>query len=274
MTNQGTGLRKRISKEILVGRIEQGKRLAQIVVTMKDEVGATASVNALTAGLNVDIHQSETYSLPEGHVAIYNAFVVFNDMKISLNRLAKTLEDSPFVLKVQAYEGGDGVVFDEISFPVNWQGRRVVILSQQATARMFDAIRSILGSGGDVLLYQQGSSYGKDLAEFFITRLGRDYLQRNYDYGMHLLAATGWGIPEWDASEGGFPNIMVKLSSCFECEGVTSQREVCSFMRGFLTGVFGTIAGQTVHCEESKCIAKGDPNCEFELHSGHNTLTR
>ena len=256
-----------------MGRIEQDRRLAQIVVTMKDEVGATASVNALTASLNVDIRQSETYSLPDGHSAIYNAFVVFNDKGVSLEQLVKLLEVSHFVLQVQAFEGRDGAIFDEISFPVNWQGRRVVILSQQATTRMFDAIRSVLGSGGDVLLYQQGSIYGKDLAEFFVNSLGRDFLQHNYDYGLHLLAATGWGIPELNGSQEVFPTITVRLSSCFECEGVASEREICSFMRGFLTGAFGTIAGQVVRCEETSCIAKGDSHCKFELHSGRSTPT-
>jgi predicted hydrocarbon binding protein len=274
MVNQETDTKKMLSKEILVGRIESGKRLAQIVVTMKDEIGAVASVNALTASLRVDIRQSASYSLPDGSSAIYNAFVVINDTKVTLDLLVKRLEESPFVLEVQAFEGRDGVIVDGISFPINWQGRRVVILSQPATTRMFDTIRSVLGSGGEVVLYQQGSYYGKELAKFFMDRLGEDYMRKNYDYGLGLLAATGWGIPEWDVSKKDFPNMRVKLSSCFECEGVSSRRELCSFMRGFLSGVFGTIAGHLVHCEESRCKAKGDPFCEFELHSGRSTLTR
>lgn len=263
-----------LSKEILVGRIESGRRLAQIVVSMKDEVGAVASVNALAASMKVDIRQSASYSLADDSHAIYNAFVAFNDPKVSLDRLVERLEQSPFVLQVQAFEGPDGVIVDEISFPVNWQGRRIVILSQPVMTRMFESIRSVLGSGGEVVLYQQGSSYGKDLAEYFMNRLGSEYLRQNYHYGLGLLSATGWGIPESDEPKRDFPNMTIKLYSCFECDGTSSRREVCNFMRGFLSGLFGVIAGHIVHCAETHCAATGKHYCEFELHSGKSSLSK
>ena len=79
LTHRETAARKMLSKELLVGRIEAGKRLVQLLVTMKDEVGAVASVNALISSLNVDIRQSTSYSLAQESLAIYNTFVVFND---------------------------------------------------------------------------------------------------------------------------------------------------------------------------------------------------
>jgi predicted hydrocarbon binding protein len=106
------------------------------------------------------------------------------------------------------------------------------------------------------------------------SRLGRDYLRRNYDYGLGVLAATGWGIPESDGVKEDFPSMNIKLSSCLECEVINSRQTVCSFMRGFLSGIFDTIAGHTVHCEESHCIARGDSYREFELRSGRSVLSR
>ena len=274
MTHREKGPSRTLSKELLIGRIESGRRLAQVVVTIRDEVGSVASVNALIATLNVDIRQSTSYSLPVDSLAIYNAFVVFNDPKISLIQLVERLEESPHVVKVEAHEGRDGVIVDGISFPVNWQGRRTVILSQPATTRMFEAMRFSLGSGGEVILYQQGYSYGKELAEFFVARLGTDYLSRNFEYAMRILAATGWGVPEFVGSGANFPDMTVSMLSCFECEGARTSQPICCFMRGFLSGVSSTIAGHKIHCEESRCIAKGDARCEFNLRSGRSTITR
>jgi len=262
-----------VTKEVLIGRIETGKRLAQMVVKMKDQVGAMASVSTLAASLDIDVRQSTTHSLDDG-TAVYNAFVILNDPKISLIKLVERLEQSPFVLQAQAFEGHDGVVVDRVSFPVNWQGRRVIVLSQSATTRMFEAIRFVLGSGGEVILYQQGLRYGADLAEYFLSKLDPNHLEKNYDYGIALLNATGWGIPEVSGIKDEFPNMTVKLRSCLECEGIRHDRAVCSFMRGFFAGVFGTIAGHPVHCEESLCIARGNTHCEFTLHSGKNAITR
>jgi predicted hydrocarbon binding protein len=267
MTNGAAGSSKHLSKEILVGRVEKGARLAQVVVRIKDEVGAVANVNTLTASLKVDVRQSVTYSLPGQPFAIYNAFVSLGDPNVSLNQLVDRLRQSVFVMDVQAYEGRDGAVVDTISFPINWQGRRVVILAQQAMSRMLEGVRSVLGSGGDVILYELGADYGKELANYFMGVLGSDYLARNYDYGLNVLTATGWGIPVIIGNRADFPNMTIKLSSCLECDGRYSKQPVCSFMRGFLSGVFGKIAGHTVHCEEPQCIAKGDSRCQFELHS-------
>jgi len=274
LTAQGAGPRKMLSKELLVGRIESGKRLAQVLVTMKDEVGAVASVNALIASLGVDIRQSMSYSLAEDSLAIYNSFVVFNDPKVSMVQLVERLRESVFVVKVEAIEGREGVIVDGISFPVNWQGRRTIILSQPAAARMFDAIRFNLGSGGDVILYQQGSSYGKELAESFVARLGADYMKRNFDYTLGVLSATGWGVPELIGPKEAFPNITVALQSCLECDGARASRPACSFVRGFLAGVSSAVAGHIVHCEETHCIANGATHCEFELRSGRNAVSR
>jgi len=274
MTHPETDPTGTLSKELLIGRIESGRRLAQVVVTIRDEVGAVASVNALIATLNVDIRQSTSYSLPGDSLAIYNAFVVFNDPKISLIQLVERLEESRHVVKVEANEGRDGIIVDGISFPVNWQGRRTVILSQPATTRMFEAMRFNLGSGGEVILYQQGFSYGKELAEFFRVKLGNDYLSRNFEYTLRVLAATGWGVPEFVGSGSGFPNMTISMSSCFECEGVRASQPICCFMRGFLSGVSTTVAGHTVHCEESRCVARGNPRCEFNLRSGRSTISR
>jgi predicted hydrocarbon binding protein len=265
---------QKVSKEILVGRVERGERLAQIVVKMKDVIGAVANVNTLIAGLKVDIRQSLTYSLKGDSSAIYNAFVVLNDPEATLEQLVERINQSPFVLEAHAFEGPDGTVVDTISFPVNWQGRRVVILAQPAVARMFDGIRSVLGTGGYVVLYELGIDYGKELARYFMDKLGRDYLLGNYSYWLNVLAATGWGIPDIKRSKDDFPNLTIGLSSCLECDGRSSGEAVCSFMRGFLSGVFGEIAGHVVHCEESLCQAKGDSHCEFQLRSGKSVMTR
>jgi predicted hydrocarbon binding protein len=265
---------KRLSKEILVGRIEKGARLAQVVVKMKDEVGAVANVNALISSLKVDIRQSMTYTLPGETHAIHNAFVSLNDPQVSLNQLVERIRLSVFVLDVQAFEGREGVIVDTISFPVHWQGRRVVILAQRSVARMFEGIRSQLGAESDVIIYGLGMDYGRDLAEYFTSILGKDYLVRNYDYGLDVLAATGWGIPELTGAKRDFPNMTIRLSSCLECDGRNSKQAVCSFMRGFLSGVFGTIVGHSVHCEELQCLAKGDSSCRFELRSGKSFLAR
>src|SRR5574340_791718 len=167
MSNTPTTLKERITKEILVGRYEPDKRLAQVIIQTKDVVGAMAAVSTIMAGLKVDVRQSATHSLPNG-TAVINAFVILKDPSVSTSQLVHRLAQSPLVVNARAIEGRQGAVIDTVSFPVNWQGRRVVIMAQPAMARMFESVRRTFGSGGDVVLFQQGSDYGRDLAKFFI----------------------------------------------------------------------------------------------------------
>ena len=269
-----SGGAKHAAKELLVGRIEKGVKLAQVVVKMKDVVGAVASVNAMIASLNVDVRQSTTYSLPREPNAIYIAFVSLNDHDVSTDQLAERLRQSIFVLDVQVFEGREGTIVDTLSFPVSWQGRRVVILAQYAVARMLEGMRELLGTGGHVILYELGIDYGRELANYFVEKVGRDYLIRKYDYWLSVLAATGWGVPRIIGPEDDFPNFTIRLSSCLECDGRSSKEAVCSFMRGFLAGVFRELSGHTVHCEELKCSARNEGHCEFQIRSGKSVLVR
>jgi len=263
---RGRGPTDRSAKELLIGLHEPNARLAQVVAKIKDVVGAVADVNSLLAGQNVNIRMNTAYLVPGESYGIYNAFVELRDPKLSLNQLVDRLRQSAFVLHVQAIEGSEGLVVDTLSFPLHWQGRRVVVMAQQSIARTFESVRLAFGSGGDAILYNQGTDYGKGLAGFLMDMLGRNFLLRHFEYALNLFAATGWGIPRLDTPASEFPDITVRISSCLECSGIGSGRMSCNFMRGFLSGISSTITGQTVQCEETQCAAKANSNCVFNLH--------
>jgi predicted hydrocarbon binding protein len=44
---------------------------------------------------------------------------------------------------------------------------------------------------------------------------------------------------------------------------VHDKRPSCHFTTGFLNGLFSAVKGQ--HVREIKCIAAGDPYCEWEI---------
>jgi predicted hydrocarbon binding protein len=49
------------------------------------------------------------------------------------------------------------------------------------------------------------------------------------------------------------------------CErfGIKTEQPSCYFTTGFLNGFFATVKNQ--HVKEIKCIAMGDPYCEWEF---------
>jgi len=49
------------------------------------------------------------------------------------------------------------------------------------------------------------------------------------------------------------------------CEtfGLDTGEPTCNFTTGFLNGFFSTV--KNLHVKETKCIAMGDPYCEWEF---------
>jgi predicted hydrocarbon binding protein len=55
----------------------------------------------------------------------------------------------------------------------------------------------------------------------------------------------------------------VRMKENCESFGLETGEPSCSFTTGFLNGLFASVKGQ--HVREIKCIAMGDPYCEWEI---------
>ena len=252
-------------KEIPIAYYQPGAKLAQVVVKIKDVVGSVADVNRVTASLNVDIRQSLSYSVPNENFAMYSAFVQFKDKKVSPEQLTKSLKRSKFVFDAEVVEGSDSLLVDTLEFPVNWAGRRIVLLDQLSMGRMLEKIEAMFGSGGALILYEQGFAYGKGFMATAIDLIGREHIVQTYEYGLEVLAATGWGRPRVLSSRG-FRDFLVGLERCSECEGRTADKPTSNFVRGFIAALFAALTQKDVDCTEVECVAKGDAQCKFEIH--------
>jgi len=252
-------------KEIPIGYYQPGAKLAQMVVKIKDVVGSVADVNRITASLNVDIRQSLSYSVPDESHAVYSAFVEFKDKEVSPEELTRSLRRSKFVLGAEVAEGSDGLLIDTLEFPINWGGRRMILLDQRAMGRMLEKIQTMFGSGGESILYEQGLAYGKGFMAAAFERVQKDYVMRIYEYCLSVLAATGWGRPQVLSSTD-LRDFVIQLERCSECEGRTSARPTSNFIRGFISALFAALTEKEVDCVEVECVAKGDPHCKFQLH--------
>jgi len=89
-----------------------------------------------------------------------------------------------------------------------------------------------------------------------------------------LAASLGWGkftLEEFDKETRG---LKVRAEDSFECriaEGVGEARGY--FIRGCILGVATEIfQPENLTVEETKCIAKGDPYCEYQVKPKTNKL--
>ncbi|QQG49098.1 MAG: ACT domain-containing protein [archaeon] len=255
----------RFPKEVLVGRYIPGQRVAQIVVLMKDSKGALAEVAGIMAGAGVDIKQSASSSSSRSQTAVYNALVVLEDNAVTIEELVKRMKASRFVIDAEGVSGVEGAILDQLTFPMTWAGQRSVLLNHEALSGMLESIRGIFGTGGDMILFEQGRTYGKTLATQLVSDVGEAFARKNFGYGLKLISATGWGVPEVTDFDAEFNYAVIRVRDSFECDGQRSSEPCSHFMRGFLVGGLLALTGRNLDCRETKCVARGEDCCEFTL---------
>ena len=64
------------------------------------------------------------------------------------------------------------------------------------------------------------------------------------------------------------PYTYIRVYRCFECECAPQKtnKPYSHLVRGMIAGVSTEILGMEMTAKEIKCIAMGDPYCEFEVY--------
>jgi predicted hydrocarbon binding protein len=120
-----------------------------------------------------------------------------------------------------------------------------------------------LGSGGEALAYHMGFKAGERLHE----RMVSQYMDSKEILEHFLMFNEGLGrgsfkIKEYE--EGKYCTIQVK-DFLLEYLGTSEARIGNSLFRGLLAGLFTKLWNTQVKIEETKCITKGEPYCEFHI---------
>ncbi|MEM4576193.1 MAG: 4-vinyl reductase [Candidatus Nezhaarchaeales archaeon] len=149
-------------------------------------------------------------------------------------------------------------------------GERAIIVRKPGYKGFIDDVRKQFKSAGEAFLYYEGYNagieYGKahrKLAE----KLGiRDPIQIIYKVLAPLFTSTGFGRLEVVRVNLNPPEVTIRIYNNFECEeGIGAGKPYSQWVRGSIAGIFTSILNIEVKAIETKCIAKGDPYCEFEI---------
>jgi len=110
----------------------------------------------------------------------------------------------------------------------------------------------LLGASSGVALY----SVGKTIGESLELKTPEEFLE--------LVKNLKIGIPK--VTEMTEKKIVVQVFECVTCAGLPNIGEViCHFEAGLIGGALSKILGRSTKVTETKCYAKGDKVCEFEV---------
>jgi predicted hydrocarbon binding protein len=233
-----------------------------VVVELKNVPGALRSVLDILQRFKINILGSFSSVDPKGNTGTWSAFVENSGHTVS--GLRRRILSSPYVLRTIVTESTDGFLVDSIHFPLTFNtGDRAVLMRSEYLGRMLSAIRKEFGSGGNVILYEEGRAYGKDVGANYANRLGPGFVRSNIAEVLNLYQALGWFKLEGVRQNKREKSLTIRASGCFECEGSESNGPCSHFVRGHLGGAMTAIFGEEMTCEETRCVAAGGQVCEF-----------
>jgi len=157
---------------------------------------------------------------------------------------------------------------DEAKYSDVLFGEPILLLSG-VTYRIFHKrLWDILSTGSITILYEIGYELGKDMMAEFKRRFKNT--AKIFPVGIHHYFLLGAGKLEMNPIQllriAVTRSLTVKIKNNFPAVvlGETGQAE-CHISRGYLTGAAETLTGKKWTCVETRCLCKGDPNCEFKL---------
>jgi predicted hydrocarbon binding protein len=234
-----------------------------IVIRLKDVPGALSSALELLCNC-VDIVASTSYSMEDGE-AIWSGFVKSLSNTETEVRLQKLVQSSPMVLECEVKGSDNGLLIDSFHSGIEVAPERPgVVLPKIGVSRMFNRLAEVFGSGGETILFEEGTALGQSSGQYLNATLAHNSLDWRIKALLGMYRTYGWGSASLEVENPG-SRFRIGFSDCFECAEMGKERKECGFLGGHLSSTVSALSGKEFRHEETKCRLRGDPLCEFLL---------
>jgi predicted hydrocarbon binding protein len=137
------------------------------------------------------------------------------------------------------------------------------ILMSGATFRnLVKGSEDFIGSGAKVIWQQAGKHAGREFSGDLV-RLGMEFEELPAALE-EFFTKGGWGKIRVEA-DFTKKEAVVTIENSATARSIEAKEPVCHSIRGFIAGVSDVMFHASTECLETKCIAKGDPYCEFRV---------
>jgi len=265
----------RYPKDLAVWEYAPGRRLAQIVLRLKNVKGALAQVSNAVSESDINMLSGFDSASSASSVGVWSFFADITDSRHDLETLRRKLLALPVVIGVEILLADDGFMVDKHHFPVRLSNRRALILRTDAINEMVSHMWSVFGSGAATIIDQMAEAIGRFTAEELIEDFGKEFVVSTLEEVLQTYTAQGFA--EIEVVRGEDPESMtVHAKNLFECEAnaLSKLRRKSLFFRGHLRGFMSTIFHADFEVTEVQCVAEGDEACSFAVARVESVVPR
>ena len=159
------------------------------------------------------------------------------------------------------------LILNTLIKPMISREERAIINHARSVATTLDYLYQRFPVGGKALIYYAGFRAGIKLADVAKEITAITEASKIFEIALYALQALGYGIfrvEEFSEVEGKL-RVTVKVDELIECEAFKGKKKnsQSQLVRGMIAGIASRITNKRITCKEVKCVAKGDPYCQF-----------
>ena len=244
---------------------DEKKNLVGYDLIIKNRSGALAEIVDVFRDHGVDIYYTETTLLPEFKFGLL-IIADYTESKASPEFLLDILKKHRLVEDVVISPAYKDLIYPSNYHRMELDGIRHIIISEVFLKGIILKIRDEFGSQrSKTVLYHAGYSIGKEIYNI----LGKPLDVEDVRGGIELLTALLRGTRSGNVVDYRIEvnRIILMISESWECEvqkGIINET-ASHLLRGVIAGYFNSILEREIDVIETKCIAIGDPYCQFEI---------
>jgi predicted hydrocarbon binding protein len=248
----------------------RGRKLYGFVVEGISWPGELAIMTGIVAERGLDITYWNTCTVRRGEKGVDIFFIDFTGSAVKPEDLVREFRRLDFITDVKVVRPTiEGFIADDVAFPVMLGPHRAIIFSEPALRGFLIDFRRRLGSGGEAMLYYLGREVGAERARHISREadgIGARSMDEKFTIGAKIFISLGYGVLEILELREDPAYLRVRIQGCIECElGRDAGHPFSQFIRGILDGFASQIFERRMFAEEIRCVAQGDPHCEFEI---------
>ena len=177
--------------------------------------------------------------------ATLSFFADITDAPGGLPDLKRKLQSLQVIESVEAIAAEDGFMVDKQHFPVQWAGRRAVVMRADALNEMLNRLWTVFGTGAVTIIDQMAEAMGRHSAKEIIEDFGIKFASDQLDELLTTYSALGYADIAIERSKSSEFPIVVNARELFECEANAKQKlsRKSAFFRAHLRGFMSTFFG-------------------------------
>jgi predicted hydrocarbon binding protein len=244
---------------------ELGERVVGFEFTLSNVSTTLKRITSIISEYNLDIYHIETCYKSRDEYRIFIA-IDFTDKDISTEKLLEEFEKQENVKNVVVSPRVKNIIYPSKFCSIDLGSIRGIIIGKANMEGIIEGIKEEFGEEvGNTFLFRMGHEIGRKAYKLFAEKLGI----HSFDESMEVIKALARGAGWCDIKEviRRDDKIIIRVEHLWECElqkGKT-DKPASHLVRGIYVGLLKEFLKKDLKSRETKCIALGDPYCEFEI---------